>query len=108
MNLCKWLYFSFFSLFLSINIYAQVGIDSVNRDVNPFAELNVLYKGNVHDTIYMEKIDSLANSELDQSNFYSIDEMVENLREYERIAWSKKEYGDYRCDYYTILFNNVY
>lgn len=110
MNFWKYLLplFSFLNFF-GAHTYAQVGIDLVKQTVNPFDELNNLYqKNNLNDTIYMGIVDSLAIMSLDKGVTYSINEMVNNLKQYERIAWSKDEYWPYRTDYYVILLNNAY
>ena len=109
MNICKYLIFLLIFIITQETTLAQVGIETTKTTENPFSDLNQLYdKGNMHDSIYLNKIDSLAASELDNAHFYSVDEMVENLRGFEKIVWSNKKYSSYRVDYYTMLLNNVY
>lgn len=80
-----------------------------NTSINPFKQIDQEYltKG-IHDTIYMLKIDSVANKQLDDGIFYSVNEMQQNLKLYAKVAWSKKEYNVYRNSCYVFLFNNVY
>lgn len=90
------------------NFYAQTVI-LPNKKNNNFKKATRLYlSGKLKDKVYMSMVDSLAASALDKGEFYSISEMPENLKQYEKIAWSKKEYGSFRMDYFTILLNNAY
>lgn len=108
MNFWKYL-LSLFILISPLQIYAQVGIDSVEPKLNPFDELNNLYKkNNLNDTVYIQMVDSVANLLLDKGVFYSVSAMAENLKQYEKVAWSREEYGKYRENYYLRLLNNAY
>src|SRR5690606_23832853 len=108
MNFWKYL-LSLFILISPLQICAQVGIDSVKPKLNPFDELNNLYKkNNLNDTVYIQMVDSVANLLLDKGVFYSVSAMAENLKQYEKVAWSREEYGKYRENYYLRLLNNAY
>src|SRR5690606_34283634 len=39
---------------------------------------------------------------------FGIDELATDFKVYEKVAWSKKQYGAYRCNYYILLLNNAY
>ena len=76
---------------------------------NPFKQLNEKYlKQKTHDTVYMDMVDSLASSMLDNGIYFTVSDMTQNLKQYEKLAWSKKEYKEFRNDYYVILLNNVF
>ena len=89
--------------------YGQTGSQPVKKKNNSFEKAtNLYFAGKLNDTAYMYMIDSLANLALDKGEYYSISEMPENLKLYEKIAWSKDEYGEDRNDYYVFLLNNAF
>ena len=90
------------------SLYAQTAVQPTKKNDGFEKVTNLYLAGKLIDTAYMSMIDSVAASALDNGEFYSISEMSENLKQYEKVAWSKKEYGSYRIDYFTILMNNVY
>lgn len=98
----------FVTLSIVTNFYAQTGVQPYKKNES-FKKATTLYlSGKLNDKVYMSLVDSLASSALDKGEFYNISEMAENLKQYEKIAWSKKEYGSFRIDYFTILLNNAY
>lgn len=108
MKCWKHIIFPFF-FFIGTYTFSQVSSESINRVVNPFDQLDKLYKkNNLNDTVYMGMVDSLAVMSLDQGVYYSNTEMLDNLKQYEKIAWSKNEYGSFRIDYFIILLNNSF
>ncbi|SFO00807.1 Histidine kinase [Paenimyroides ummariense] len=90
------------------SLCAQTAVQPTKKNDGFEKVTNLYLAGKLIDTAYMSMIDSVAASALDNGEFYSISEMSENLKQYEKVAWSKKEYGSYRIDYFTILMNNVY
>ena len=80
-----------------------------NEGIDTFGNFDKLHRnGQLNDTIYIRKIDSLASVLLNQGVFYSIREMAENLIHYEEVAWGNPNYGRYRQMYYLMLLNNAY
>src|SRR5690554_7076307 len=80
-----------------------------NEGIDTFGNFDKLHRnGQLNDTIYIEKIDSLASALLNQGVFYSISEMAENLIHCEEVAWGNPNYGRYRQMYYLMLLNNAY
>src|SRR5690606_20604620 len=61
-----------------------------------------------NDTIYMHKMDSTSNAYFNKGIMFGIDELATDFKVYEKVAWSKKQYGAYRCNYYILLLNNAY
>ncbi|MHC8949430.1 sensor histidine kinase [Sphingobacterium hungaricum] len=73
-----------------------------------FDQLNVAYRsGKLHDTIYLQKTDSLVGHFLNQGIMFESNELAKLLDVYQDIAWGKKRYDDYRVDYYMYLLNNA-
>src|SRR5690554_641778 len=96
-------------IFMKISMsYAQVSVgDSVKR--NYFDSLNELYtSGKISDTAYLHKIDSLCEHLVNQGILYSVSDMLQNLKLYSEIAWSKDSYRSFQRDYYVILLNNAH
>ena len=109
MNFWRYLQLFLISLLSSVNTYSQVGIGAEKQNTNFFDEVNKLYRETkLNDTVYMQMIDSVAALSLDKGAYYSVSEMSDNMKQYEKIAWNKKEYGSYRIDYFLILLNNAY
>src|SRR5690554_32768 len=97
-------------IFMKISMsYAQVSVgkDSVKR--NYFDSLNELYaSGKISDTAYLHKIDSLSDHLVNQGILYSVSDMLQNLKLYNEIVWSKEAYRPFRKNYYLILLNNAH
>ncbi|WLD23728.1 hypothetical protein NU10_13625 [Flavobacterium dauae] len=109
MDRIKTIFHLFFTLCAVTTFYAQTGMQPDEKKNNGFEKVTNLYlAGKLHDTVYMGMVDSLAALSLDKGVYYGVSEMPDNLKQYEKIAWSKKEYRPYRIDYFTILLNNAY
>src|SRR5690554_4522338 len=99
----------FVLLGITVTAFAQDEHLMHSQGIQLFDHYTNLHQSNqLNDTVYMGMVDSLAALSLDKGKYYSISEMPDNLKQYEKIAWSKKEYRSYRIDYFTILLNNAY
>lgn len=109
MNFWRYLQLFLISLLSSVNTYSQVGIGARKQNVNPFDEVNKLYREtNLNDTLYMKKMDSVANDMLDKGVFFDVDELARKFKIYKKIAWDNHDDPVFKQDYYTVLFNNMY
>src|SRR5690606_1534671 len=79
---------------------------SPREEFDRIAELH--RTGVASDTAYFKSIDSLTSQLLGQGVFFEVTDMADLLQRYEKLAWSKKEYGQQRVDYYLTLLNNAY
>lgn len=96
-------------LFVSTTVPAQNDLKQKKKNENHFKILTEQYfKKKWKDTVYMSLIDSVAALSLDKGLYYDIGEMTANLTQYEKIAWSRKQYASYRIDYFIILLNNSF
>lgn len=108
MNRIKIILLFIITCFITV-VYPQKSTVTQERQNNDFNKITDLYlAGHLNDVVYLRMVDSLAALALDNGVFYSTNEMPKNLKQFEKIAWSKKTYGDYRNDYYIILLNNAY
>lgn len=89
--------------------YAQTGVQHDKKKNNDFQKITDLYLNDkLNDTIYMHKMDSTSNAYFNKGIMFGIDELATDFKVYEKVAWSKKQYGAYRCNYYILLLNNAY
>lgn len=96
-------------LLVATTVIAQNDLKKKKTKDNYFKVLTEQYfSGKWQDTVYMSLIDSVAALSLDKGLYYDVGEMTTNLKQYEKIAWSKEQYAPYRIDYFIILLNNSF
>ena len=69
---------------------------------------NLYLAGKLIDTIYMKKMDSVANDMLDKGIFFDAGELAQKFKIYEKIAWENYDDPFFRKNYFIVLLNNVY
>lgn len=73
-----------------------------------FEKLNKAYHaGNISDTAYLDQAYSLTQQFLDEGIEFKTADLANLLSLYKEIAWSKKNYGRPRVNYYLALTNNA-
>ncbi|MFD2034657.1 sensor histidine kinase [Belliella marina] len=102
------LIFVFTFLFLLVHqgqfLYAQ----SPTRAQEEFDKLAKAYHSNkISARQYFVKADSLTNQLLTEGKYFEPQELVNLLESYEKIAWSKDEYGHARSNYFICFLNNA-
>src|SRR5690606_9334207 len=109
MNTIKYTHYLLLTICFTATFYAQTNVQLNKKTDNDFQKITDLYSdGKLNDTVYMGMVDSLAVLSLDKGIFYTVNEMSNNMKQYEKIAWSKDDYNEYRNDYFVILLNNAY
>lgn len=98
--------FVFFLLLIGSGQFAAgQSLDSARQD---FEKLNKAYHaGNISDTAYLDQAYSLTQQFLDEGIEFKTEELARLLSLYKEIAWSKKNYGRPRVNYYLALSNNA-
>lgn len=109
MNILKKTLHLYFVWCVATSFYAQTSTLQKAKNPNDFQKITNLYLNDkLNDTIYMHKIDSTSNAYFNKGIMFGIDELATDFKVYEKVAWSKKQYGAYRCNYYILLLNNAY
>ncbi|MBC9932682.1 sensor histidine kinase [Chitinophaga qingshengii] len=95
----------FLLLICPVQFTAGQSVTSARQD---FEKLNKAYHaGNISDDKYLDQAYSLTQQFLDNGIEFKTQELANILRLYQEIAWSKKEYGRPRVNYYLALANNA-
>lgn len=109
MNILKKTLHLYFVWCVATSFYAQTSTLQKAKNPNDFQKITDLYLNDkLNDTIYMHKMDSTSNAYFNKGIMFGIDELATDFKVYEKVAWSKKQYGAYRCNYYILLLNNAY
>lgn len=97
------------TLCFATTFYAQTNVSANKKKNNSFEKVTNLYlAGKLNDTVYMKKMDSVANVMLDKGIYFEAGEFAQKFKIYEKIAWEKYNDPFFRNNYYLNLFNNVY
>lgn len=100
-------FFIVFFLFLLTQSQFTAG-QSVAKARLDFEKLNkAYYAGSISDDNYLDEAYSLTQQFLNDGIEFKTQELANILSLYKEIAWSKKEYGRPRVNYYLALANNA-
>lgn len=100
----------FLILVLLLIIYQnqEVAAQSKKTTQQGFTKLNRAYQtGELLEKEYLSNAISLTSKCWESGIHFTTDELTDLLSLYKKLAWSKKEFGDARLDYYNAFINNA-
>ncbi|WP_353196079.1 ATP-binding protein [Parapedobacter defluvii] len=94
---------------LALSAFLLIMIPSNVQAQEQFNDINQAYhQGQLTDTSYLKRVDSLTSHLLAQGVFFPVDTLLHHLKLYQNIAWNRNVPGHFRVDYYLIQLNNAH